>query len=45
MKIEIEGENIKGIRERHGVHVLDASSVEITANVNELNNAAAFADD
>ena len=42
MKIEIEGENIKGIRERHGVHVLDASSVEITANVNELNNAAAF---
>ena len=42
MKIEIEGKNIEGTRERHGVHILDASAVEITVNMDELNNAAAF---
>lgn len=42
MKIEIEGADIKGTKEKNGIHVLDASSVEITANVNELNNATAF---
>lgn len=42
MRIEFGKKDIKGTIEKHGIHVLDASFVEITANANELNNAAAF---
>lgn len=42
MKVNFNQKDVKGTKERYGVHVLDASFVEITANANELNNAAAF---
>ena len=42
MKIEFNNKDIKGIKEKNGVHTLDASFVEITANVKELNNVIAF---
>lgn len=42
MEIEFNKKDIKGIKERHGVYTLDASFVEITANIKELNNVKAF---
>ena len=42
MEIKFNKKDVKGIKEENGVYVLDASFVEITANANELNNAAAF---
>lgn len=42
MEINFNKKDIKGTKEKHGIHILDASFVEITANVNELNNIKAF---
>lgn len=42
MRIEFNNKDIKGIKEKNGINVLDASFVEITSNVNELNNVIAF---
>lgn len=42
MEINFSNKDVKGTKEKNGIHVLDASFVEITANANELDNAAAF---
>lgn len=42
MEIEFDKRDIKGIKEVNSIFVLNASSVEITVNANELNNAIAF---
>lgn len=42
MEIEFNKKDIKGIKEKNGVYTLDTSFVEITANVDELNNVKAF---